>query len=84
MDGTLYFLSTRVDNKPQIFRLPVAGGEAEQISKVPTGVGGYVLSPDGKTIAITAKRVPCLYRYGLQREDGQGASRQSCESARDH
>jgi len=54
----LYFLSTRLENKPQIFRLPVAGGEAEQITKVPTGVGGYVLSPDGKTIAITASVFP--------------------------
>ncbi len=58
-DGrSLYFLSTRVDNKAQIFRLPVAGGEAEQITKVPTGVEDYVLSPDGKTIAITAKVFP--------------------------
>jgi dipeptidyl aminopeptidase/acylaminoacyl peptidase len=54
----LYFLSTRVENKPQIFRLPVAGGEAEQITKVPTGVGSYVLSPDGKTIAISASVFP--------------------------
>ena len=58
-DGrSLYFLSTRVDNKAQIFRLPVAGGEAEQITKVPTGVEDYVLSPDGKTIAIEAKVFP--------------------------
>ncbi|MGH9495307.1 MAG: prolyl oligopeptidase family serine peptidase [Candidatus Sulfotelmatobacter sp.] len=54
----LYFVSTRVDNKPQIFRLPIAGGEAKQITKVPTGVGGYVLSPDGKTIAISASVFP--------------------------
>ncbi len=54
----LYFVSTRADNKPQIFRLPVGGGEAEQVTKVPTGVEGYVLSPDGKTIAITAKVFP--------------------------
>ncbi len=58
-DGrSLYFLSTRVDNKAQIFRLPVAGGEAEQVTKVPTGVEDYVLSPDGKTIAIEAKVFP--------------------------
>ncbi len=58
-DGrSLYFLSTRVDNKAQIFRLPVTGGEAEQITKIPTGVDDYVLSPDGKTIAIEAKVFP--------------------------
>lgn len=54
----LYFVSTRADNKPQIFRLPIAGGEAEQITKVPMGVGSYVLSPDGKTIAISASVFP--------------------------
>jgi len=54
----VYFLSSRVDNKPQIFRLPTAGGEAKQITNVPTGVGGYILSPDGKTIALTASVFP--------------------------
>ena len=54
----LYFLSSRVDNKPQIFRLAVAGGEAKQITNVPTGVASYILSPDGKTIALTASVFP--------------------------
>jgi Tol biopolymer transport system component len=54
----LYFVSTRVDNKRQILRLPVNGGEAKQVTTVPTGVGAYVLSPDGKTIAITASVFP--------------------------
>ena len=54
----LYFLSSRVDNKKQVFRLPIAGGEAKQITNVPTGVTGYVLSPDGTTIAITASVFP--------------------------
>ena len=43
-DGNyLYFISTRVDNKPQIFRLPANGGEAKQLTKFPMGVGAYVL-----------------------------------------
>jgi dipeptidyl aminopeptidase/acylaminoacyl peptidase len=54
----LYFVSTRVDNKRQIFRLPVTGGEAKQVTAVPTGVDSYFLSPDGKTIAITASVFP--------------------------
>jgi dipeptidyl aminopeptidase/acylaminoacyl peptidase len=54
----LYFLSSRVDNKPQIFRLAISGGEAKQITNVPTGVGGYILSPDGKTIMLTASVFP--------------------------
>src|ERR1700730_16735141 len=54
----LYFVSTRVDNKRQIFRRPVTGGEAKQVTTVPTGVDAYVLSPDGKNIAITASVFP--------------------------
>jgi dipeptidyl aminopeptidase/acylaminoacyl peptidase len=51
---SLYFVSTRVDDKRQIFRLSLAGGEAKQITRLPTGVDGYLLSPDGKTIFVTA------------------------------
>jgi dipeptidyl aminopeptidase/acylaminoacyl peptidase len=54
----LYFLSTRVEKKPQIFRLAIAGGEAKQITNLPTGVASYILSPDGKTIALTASVFP--------------------------
>jgi dipeptidyl aminopeptidase/acylaminoacyl peptidase len=54
----LYFLSSRVDNKSQIFRLMMNGGEAKQITNVPTGVSAFILSPDGKTIALTARVFP--------------------------
>src|SRR5262249_10008629 len=54
----LYFASTRADSKSQIFRLAIGGGEARQITSVPTGVGDYFLSPDGKTIAFVASVYP--------------------------
>ena len=54
----LYFLSSRVGNKPQIFRLAIAGGEAKQITNFPAGIAGYILSPDGKMIALTASVFP--------------------------
>jgi dipeptidyl aminopeptidase/acylaminoacyl peptidase len=60
----LYFISTRVENKRQIFRLPVSGGEAKQVTTVPTGVDAYVLSPDGKTIAISATVFPSCSDMG--------------------
>jgi dipeptidyl aminopeptidase/acylaminoacyl peptidase len=75
-DGrSLYFLSSRVDNKQQIFRLEVSGGEARQITSVPTGVDAYVLSPNGKTIALTATVFPgcadmaCNEKTAKERDD---------------
>jgi dipeptidyl aminopeptidase/acylaminoacyl peptidase len=71
----LYFISNRVDSKRQIFRLPIAGGEAKQITSVPTGVDDYFLSPDGKTIALTARVFPqcadmaCNEKAAKERDD---------------
>src|SRR5262249_45077935 len=54
----LYFLSSRVDDKSQVFRLTAAGGEAKQITNFATGVSYFVLSPDGNTLAITTSVFP--------------------------
>jgi dipeptidyl aminopeptidase/acylaminoacyl peptidase len=55
---SFYFLSTRVEDTAQIFRLQLGGGEAKQISKVSIGVDSFILSPDGKTIAFSATVFP--------------------------
>jgi dipeptidyl aminopeptidase/acylaminoacyl peptidase len=54
----LYFLSTRVDDKSQVFRLALAGGEAKQITSFATGVSYFVLSPDDNALAIIASVFP--------------------------
>ena len=54
----LYFVSTRVDGKPQLFRLAVAGGEARQVTSVSSGVDAYTLSPDGRTLAFVTSVYP--------------------------
>jgi dipeptidyl aminopeptidase/acylaminoacyl peptidase len=42
---------------PQIFLLPMRGGEARALTDLPKGAGGPVWSPDGKTIAFASTTV---------------------------
>jgi dipeptidyl aminopeptidase/acylaminoacyl peptidase len=55
---SIYFLSTRIEDTAQIFQLPLAGGEAAQVSKSPVGVDSFILSPDGQTLVFTASVYP--------------------------
>lgn len=54
-DGTqVAFTSSRTE-KPQLWLLPLAGGEPRRLTDLPQGVGGgAVWSPDGTRIAFTA------------------------------
>jgi dipeptidyl aminopeptidase/acylaminoacyl peptidase len=42
------------DGAPQVWTLPLDGGEAEQLTVLPLGAGAPVWSPDGSTIAFAA------------------------------
>ena len=54
-DGSaLYFVSSR-SGSSQIWRLPMAGGEAKQITDLPLDVGNLVVSPDGKHVAFSVE-----------------------------
>ena len=52
-DGrTVYFLSAKSGSQ-QLWSQPVGGGEARQLSNYPLDVGGYLLSPDGQSVALS-------------------------------
>ena len=57
-DGNaVFFLSSR-SGSSQVWRLPVAGGEAELITDLPLDVGGFALSPDGSRLAVGLEVFP--------------------------
>ena len=57
-DGrSVYFLSSR-SGKNNVYRIDIAGGEAEMLTDFKGGVGSYAVSPDGKTVAFTGYEPP--------------------------
>ncbi len=54
-DGSwITFVSTRIEQKPQIFAIAVAGGEPVRLTNAAGGVSGYAWRPDGGAIAFTS------------------------------
>ena len=57
-DGrSLYFLSGR-GGSDQVWRAPVRGGEAVQVTRLPLDVGAYRLSLDGKRLFVSMAVLP--------------------------
>ncbi len=53
VDGKgVYFLSSR-SGSSQVWYLPLAGGEAQQVTDLPLDAANLVLSPDGQRLAVT-------------------------------
>jgi dipeptidyl aminopeptidase/acylaminoacyl peptidase len=57
-DGsTVFFLSNR-GGSSQVWRLPLGGGEAQQVTALPLDVGSFRLSPDGTKLALAMEVFP--------------------------
>ncbi len=53
----LYFLSTR-SGSSQVWRILLDGGEAQQVTNLPLDAGALLVSPDGRTLAVTMEVFP--------------------------
>ncbi len=53
--GNYIYFTRKVDKTPQLYRLPLSGGEPEQITQFKAGVEGYRVSPDGRRIAMLTR-----------------------------
>src|SRR6266851_559471 len=53
----VYFLSSR-SGKNNVYRIAIAGGEAEMLTDFKGSLGAYQVSPDGKTVAFTGYEPP--------------------------
>ncbi len=53
----IYFLSARSGSQ-QVWRIAVAGGEAEQVTKLPLDLNGYTLFPDGRKLIVAIDVYP--------------------------
>ena len=57
-DGSaVYFLSTR-GGSSQVWQIDPRGGEARQVTDLPLDVGGFLVSPDGKRLAVSIEVFP--------------------------
>ncbi|MGX7828775.1 S9 family peptidase [Actinokineospora sp. 24-640] len=65
-DGThvAFLRVTQKGSSPQLWVMPVDGGEARQLTDLPLGAGTPVWAPDSRRLAFTA-RVPEPGRYGV-------------------
>src|SRR5579871_1169695 len=53
----VYFTSAR-SGKRNVYRIAIAGGEAEQITDFKGELAGYEVAPDGKSVAFTGNEPP--------------------------
>ncbi len=71
---TVYFLSSR-SGSSQVWAVPVGGGDARTVTKLPLDVGSFIVSPDGTRLALSMEVFPGLCPAGTARRLEETARR---------
>ncbi len=78
-DGrSLFFLSSR-GGSSQVWRLPIDGGEPQQVTKLPLDVNAFALSRDGAKLAVALEVFPdcATLECNTQREEAKAKNKSS-------
>src|SRR5215210_7708458 len=79
-DGTrIAFLSTR-GGKPQLYVVPLGGGEARKVTDAQEGAGEAVWSPDGKRLAFSA---PVKAKAEEEKGEGEKSEKAKADEAKE-
>jgi dipeptidyl aminopeptidase/acylaminoacyl peptidase len=57
-DGSLLYFQSARSGKMNVYRIAVAGGEAEMLTDFKGNLGSFKVSPDGRTVAFTGNEPP--------------------------
>jgi dipeptidyl aminopeptidase/acylaminoacyl peptidase len=76
----IFFLSTR-SGSSQVWRILLAGGEAQQVSELALDVGNLVVSPDGKHLAFSLEVFPDCAARGEDEAEPAGSEPGHAEPA---
>ncbi|BAS26889.1 S9 family peptidase [Limnochorda pilosa] len=66
-DGSWIGFISKRSGQPQLWRIPVHGGEAQQVTRIEGGISDFAVSPDGRRIAVLAS----LDAKGVQAEKSE-------------
>ena len=65
----IYFTAKRDgDEAPQLYSLPLNGGEAQRITSISTGVSAAKISSDGRWLAFTSRVFPSAFTDSLSKK----------------
>lgn len=75
-DGTWIGFISKRSGQPQLWRIPVMGGEAQQVTRIEGGISDFAISPDGRQVAVLAS----LDDQGVQPEKSEKEKEQELEA----